>query len=810
MITAAQLVAKVTADTTQAEAGLGGITGLLGKALPLAAAGGALAVVGIGLAATKMAGDFQANMTTLVTGAGEDQKKIGMVSQGILQMARDTGTSTDQLISGMFMVESAGHHAADGLNVLKVAAQGAKVGNADLGVTADALTTILADYPGVINGATGAMNTLTATVSSGKTHMQDLASSLASILPTSAAAHVGLNDVMGAMATMTGEGVPAANAATYLRQTILALDAPGKLAQSTLKSIGLTSKEVANGMSIDLPATLQMITEHLAKKFPQGAALAQREMLKVQSGTETFDQALAHLGNTGASSYIDALKNIAGGSKTMQGLLDLTGDHLQTFKDNVGLVSKAVKEGGNSVTGWSDVQGDFNTKMDRAKQVVNTLMIELGTKLLPVAGQIVDVLSSHLIPAVSLAGNVISGTVTTVQNIVGWYKQWQPQVNSVAIVITAIFTPALIESGVQATIAGAKMAASFVANVVKSGAEAANSVVKLVQYNAQLVASGVQATLSGAKIAASWVASTVQAGAQAVVAGAKITGTYIASMVQAGAASVAQGARIVGSAVASFVMTQVQAARTGATMLAELIPAIVSSGASFVTFAAVSIASTISAFIAYIPIALSAAVATIAAAAPFILVGLAIAGFIAIIVLLVTHWKDLTNWLGHLGFIEDAGAAFHKFGDLVGNVASGLGTAFKTGINDVIGFINSFIHFLDGIQIHIPAVGVGPVHSPSFDWNGMGIPTIPLLAEGGDVLPGGDAIVGDAGMEHLHVTNRGARVTPLPGSARVNAAQANQPIIIHLHNYLDGRQVAEIVVPYVPAVVRHATGVRGM
>ena len=141
------------------------------------------------------------------------------------------------------MVESAGYHGADGLKVLQAAAEGAKVGNADLGTVADAATTILKDYPNVLNGAAGAVNELVATTASGKTHMSDLSQSLAQILPTSSAAGIGLNDVMGAMATMTGEGVPAANAATYLRQTILALQLPSKQTKDALASVGLSTTQ---------------------------------------------------------------------------------------------------------------------------------------------------------------------------------------------------------------------------------------------------------------------------------------------------------------------------------------------------------------------------------------------------------------------------------------------------------------------------------------------------------------------------------------------------------------------------------------
>jgi TP901 family phage tail tape measure protein len=336
----------------------GAFSSLLGgfaKIPPVAAAAGiALLGVGLGVAVDKAA-KFQSGLTTLVTGAGESANNLKMVGQGILDMSVKTATSTDQLTSGMFMIESAGYHGANGLKVLQAAAMGAKVGNADLGVTADATTTILKDYNMSTDQATQAVNGLIATVANGKTHMEDLAGSLSQILPTASAARIRLNDVEGAMATMTGEGVPAANAATYLRQTILALNAPSAAAVKTLKSVGLTTQEVSTEMQRSLPDALKMITDAVGKKFPVGSA-----------------------------AYIAALKNISGGSKTMQGMLDLTGSHLKDFQANVTNVTQSVKQGGNSITGWSDVQKTFNFQMDAAKAAVNAAFIQIGEKLLPV------------------------------------------------------------------------------------------------------------------------------------------------------------------------------------------------------------------------------------------------------------------------------------------------------------------------------------------------------------------------------------------------------------------------------------------
>ena len=629
-ITAAQLMVRVSASTKEAEAALGSLGGMLSKAGPIAI-GGAIAgaaVVGVGVLATKMAGDFQSGMTTLVTGAGEAQGSIGLVSQGILQMATDTGTTTKQLTDGMFMIESAGYHGKAGLDVLTAAAEGAKVGNADLGTVADATTTIMKDFSDQGVTATQAVNSLVATVANGKTHMEDLGQSLAHVLPTASAAGVGLNDVMGAMATMTGEGVDAANAATYLRQTILALDAPSSQAKKALEDIGLSTDQVSSTMQKSLPAALQLITDHLSKKFKPGSA-----------------------------EYIAALKDIVGGSKEIQGVLDLTGNHAKDFKTNVDNITGAVKKGGTQVSGWTDVQKTMNFQMDRAKAAVEEMGIKLGTKLLPVATQLFTFIANTAVPALTNFAHWITGSSTSAEII-------RPILITLAIAI------------------GGALVASFVAWAIAAGA---------------------------------------------------------------------------------------------------------------------------------------AAIATIAATWPILAIGAGIALLIAGIILLVTHWKQVTAFLEfvwkkamyevRLGILE-ARLTFYHLKEGVTEVWNGIQGVIKGAINGVIGDINSFIRFIDGIKIHIPSIKIGPITTPALNWGGLGLPQIPLLAHGGIIDEAGSVLVGERGPELLGLP-RGASVTPLPGSmARSGGAGgfsgAQQTIVIQL----DSQTIARAAAKGMPSVIRLATGTR--
>lgn len=103
--------------------------------------------------------------------------------------------------------------------------------------------------------------------------------------------------------------------------------------------------------------------------------------------------------------------------------------------------------------------------------------------------------------------------------------------------------------------------------------------------------------------------------------------------------------------------------------------------------------------------------------------------------------------------------------DVATAVAKGIGDAFtglqrgikvvwdgitgivKGAINTVIDAVNGMIRSLNGIQIHIPRVGVGDIAVGPFDWNGLNLPTIPRLATGTRDFAGGWAMLGERGPE---------------------------------------------------------------
>lgn len=354
----------------------GSAPGLLGG-VGLAVGAAAALTVGLGIATTKMAGDFQQSVTKLYTTAGESKSNLQMVGDGILGMSASVGTGAQQLVDAMYWVEGGGLHGAQGLEALRVAAQAAKAENANLDQVSIALAASLKAYAEHGMTAVQAMNTLTAATGQGMMSFEQLSGSLKNVLPASATFGISLKDVTGALATMTAQGDDAASAATHLRQMIMAFEAPASAGAKAMKAVGLSSRQLADEMRVSLPGAVQMVTDAVGKKFP-----------------------------IGSDKYNQAIKAIAGGSKQMMGFLELSGKHMKDFANNVGIIGSAVKKGGNDLMGWSDIQGNFNFKLDAAKAALEAAGIAIGTKLLPVMGQLLTVLT----PAITAVGQLVVGT----------------------------------------------------------------------------------------------------------------------------------------------------------------------------------------------------------------------------------------------------------------------------------------------------------------------------------------------------------------------------------------------------------------
>lgn len=154
----------------------------------------------------------------------------------------------------------------------------------------------------------------------------------------------------------------------------------------------------------------------------------------------------------------------------------------------------------------------------------------------------------------NLKDNVIDGVKGKFNSFKQTLIDNQGVIKTTATILGVIFGPALIKTGIQATIAGGKIAISFIRSIIKAGLEAVISGAKITaNFIATMAATGIQAVINGAKITVSFIGSIIKAGIEAGIAGAKITAGLIKSIITTGIEAIKTGAIITGKLIVAIV-----------------------------------------------------------------------------------------------------------------------------------------------------------------------------------------------------------------------------------------------------------------
>lgn len=494
---------RIANEKTAAAAEASALKGVGGGGKSAATMGLAGAAVGAGLAlaaheALSEASKYEQATTLLQTAGGELASNMQTVRDGILEVARATGTSTEQLSEGMFLVEKAGYRGADGLNVLKMAAQGARAENVDLATMTDALTSMMMSYHMGADEATSATNQLVAGAGSAKTTMQLYASSLSTVLPVASAAGISFAEVGGAISTLTQHGTSAAESTQELSNTIRGLQAPNNVAVNAMQQLGINVTDLTSNLGKrGLTGTLDIITDAIGQKLGPAGLVVVDSMKKSATATadlqtmigkmppalaanakafldgtisqKEFQKSFKDMGAEGSaqgkqfmtlaqqvSGYNDkikaggpaaetataALKAILGGATGMNTALMLVGENMGTFKDRVHEIDEAGKQNGANISTWALTEQELAVQTGKVQESFQTMSIVLGTALAPAAKVVMGVLTGmftffaeHKEAAIALG---IALGVLTVGLLAAAAAMWVISLTPMALTIGAI------------------------------------------------------------------------------------------------------------------------------------------------------------------------------------------------------------------------------------------------------------------------------------------------------------------------------------------------------------------------------------
>jgi TP901 family phage tail tape measure protein len=339
--------------------------------------GTSLLGVGLVLGAGEMvksAVKFQSNMLLLQTQAGQSSESVKEMSKSVLGLAGATGTAPDELATSLYHVVSTGLKGAAALDAVKIAAEGAKVGHADLESTTNALTAAIASgIPGVQN-MSSAMGSLNAIVGAGDMKMQDLNDAMGSgVLTVVKGYGLSLNDVGAALATFGDNNIRGADAATMLRMAVQSFAKPAVAGTQALKDMGLTTTQLRDDMSKGgLNSALQDLVAHM-----QASGVKATEVGGIL--TEIF------------------------GKKAGPGIAVLV-SQFDRFETKTKEVAAGGKTFGESWNTWlKSNQG----QMDLLRGKTEAVGIEIGNKLLPVLNSTVGFVNDNSTALIGLGVGLV-------------------------------------------------------------------------------------------------------------------------------------------------------------------------------------------------------------------------------------------------------------------------------------------------------------------------------------------------------------------------------------------------------------------
>jgi len=259
--------------------------------------------------------EFRKNMlevATISTQVTDDM--TGFMNQ-VMSITQEIPIKAPEAAKALYSIVSAGHDGADGMKILEVSAKAAVGGLTETETAADAITTILNAYKMSAEEAGTVSDQLFTTVRLGKTTFGELGASIAQVAPIAAAYGISIDQVLGAVASLTKQGTPTAQAMTQIRAAIQGT--AGELGDAAFQ--GRTFQEA-----------LQLINEKAG-----GSASKMKEMLGTDEGLAAT-LALTGKNAKSAASDLEELQSSLGATEAaFEKMKDAADNQLTLLANNV-------------------------------------------------------------------------------------------------------------------------------------------------------------------------------------------------------------------------------------------------------------------------------------------------------------------------------------------------------------------------------------------------------------------------------------------------------------------------------------------
>ena len=439
MATVGIVRAIITADIAGLKKGLNQAQGSLDQFSSKAkAAGKAMTMkvtaplVGAGVAAAKMAGDFEFSMTQIESLVGRSAEEVAQLKTNVLGLAGETGRAPKELADAMFFITSAGLDAEAATAALEMSAKAAAVGMGETVVVADAVTNAMNSYGMSADQAAFATDVLAKTVEQGKASAEDLAPQIGRLTPMAAELGIGFDQVGGALAFLTRRSGDASQSTTGLMGAMKALLKPSTGARDLMEEVGFSLEDFRSVAERDFLTAMKQMRDALEANGHEMSAV---------------------------------IEDVTG----MNAAVMMTGDNMDEARQVMDEMTNSL---GKTDEAFAIVSKTANFQMSTAMADLKAAFITIGEKLLPVVIPLVQKLAdfvSHLVDA-------FDNLSPTMQKVVGIITAMAAAAGPLLLVMGSL-AGAVAKLGIAAGASGAAKGAGALAGSLGTGSRGLTSII---------------------------------------------------------------------------------------------------------------------------------------------------------------------------------------------------------------------------------------------------------------------------------------------------------------------------------------------
>lgn len=442
-----------------------------------------LPIAASGVAAVKMAMDYESSFAKVSTLLDDGRTDYNAYSKAILDGSTRMKTGVNDYSEAVYQSISAGVDQTKAIEFTDKAIKLAKGGFTSAAKSVDVLTTAINGYSLQTSDATKISDLLITTQNLGKTTVDELASSMGTVIPVAAGVNYNINELSTSYAVLTKNGIATAEAGTYLREMLSELGKTGSVSDQALRE--LAGKGFAELKKEGVPTTdiLKMLSQ-----YAEASGMTLKDMFgSVQAGSAAM--VLAKQDGAEYNEILAAMEQSAGATQSAADKIDATKAERLSGAIN-SIKNSTIKLAEVATPLVEDIAGGIEslaTKLDDLDENQQKLVVgcfgvvaaagpllsiagkgvTLYTKLAPVIKGSATALStfSSAAPAAAAAGETVAAGAATASTALGEAGVAAAATSETVATSAATASAALGEAGVAGSATAAAGGLSAVAPV---------------------------------------------------------------------------------------------------------------------------------------------------------------------------------------------------------------------------------------------------------------------------------------------------------------------------------------------------------